>query len=74
MSSLDSFQENERVQIEKINCADKFCLRLGELGLYLGAEIQILKNDNFGPLVLKIFDSQIALGRSEAKNIYAKKI
>lgn len=72
--TLDKFEDKEQVKIEKIICTDKFCRRLGELGLYPGAEIQIVKNDNFGPLVLKIFDSQIAVGRTEAQKIYATKI
>ena len=74
MDTLDKFLNQDRIQIKKIICAEKFCRRLGELGLYVGAEIEIIKNDNFSPLILKIFDSHIALGRIEAQKIYGTKI
>jgi len=74
MNTLDKYLSSDIVKIEKIVCDEKFCHRLGEMGLYLGSEIQIVKNDNFGPLILKIFDSQVALGRLEAQKIYATKI
>ena len=74
MNTLDEFPAGERVRVQKIICSEKVCRRLGELGLYLGAEIQIIKNDNSGPMVLKIFDSQIALGRIETQKIYGTKI
>ncbi len=74
MNTLDKFKAGDRVQVQKIICNEKVCRRLGELGLYLSAEIEVIKNDNFGPMVLKIFDSQIALGRIEAQKIYGIKI
>lgn len=74
MNTLDKFKAGDTVSIEKIICKDNVCQRLGELGLYLGAEIHVIKNDNFGPMVLKIFDSQIALGLIEAQKIYGIKI
>jgi len=43
--------------------------RLGELGLYEGAEIVVYKNDVRGPVVLKILDSKIVVGRGQAMKI-----
>lgn len=74
MKPLISFKNGDKLKIKCINCGLNFKCRLIDLGLYDGAEIEIIKNDNFGPLLIKIFDSKIALGRGEALKIYGEKI
>ena len=44
------------------------------MGLYDGSEVEVLKNDGLGPILLKIFDSKIALGRGEAEKIMGEEI
>lgn len=73
MSPLIKFNNGDKVNIRCINCGDNFKRRLSELGLFNGAEIEIVKNDHWGPVVIKIFDSKIVLGRGEAIKIYAEK-
>jgi len=72
--SLDQFQIGEKVKIECVNCGLGFRRRLCELGLFDGAEVEIVKNDRFGPLIIKIFNSKIALGRQQTRRIYGKKV
>jgi Fe2+ transport system protein FeoA len=43
--------------------------RLNDLGLYLGAKIEVVKNDGGGPLIVKILNSKIALGRGQCQKI-----
>jgi len=74
MRTLIEFEKGDRVKIKCVKCGQNFKRRLGELGLFDGAEIEIAKNDKFGPLLIKIFDSKIALGQGEAGKIYGKKI
>ena len=74
MQVLSEFQKGVEIKIKSIDCGKNFKRRLIELGLFVGAEVQIIKNDKFGPLIIKIFDSQIALGRGEAEKIYGEKI
>lgn len=74
MKNLNEFQKGDSVLVKKVDCGKEFNCRLTELGLFNGAEIEIIKNDNFGPLLIKILDSKIALGRNEANKIYVKKI
>ena len=71
---LNEFKQGDRVKIKSLECGQNLRKRLMELGLYDGSEIEIVKNDNFGPLIIKIFESKIALGRGEAQKIYAQKI
>jgi len=74
MQNLINFKKGDRLKIKCVNCGRNFKCRLIDLGLYDGAEIEIVKNDNFGPLLIKVFDSKIALGRGEATKIYGEKI
>lgn len=71
---LVDFKENDKVKIECVDCGESFKKRLIDLGLFDSAEIEIIKNDEFGPLILKIFNSKIALGRGQAEKIYGEKI
>jgi Fe2+ transport system protein FeoA len=70
---LTEFKEGDIVKIECVNCSLNFKNRLCELGLYDGSKVEIVKNDHFGPLIIKIFESKIALGRGEASKVYGQK-
>lgn len=72
--ALITFKEGDKVKIECVLCGKNFGKRLIDLGLFDGSEIEIIKNDKYGPLILKILSSQIALGRGQASKIYGKKI
>ncbi|NMB83897.1 ferrous iron transport protein A [Candidatus Roizmanbacteria bacterium] len=73
MSPIIDFKKGDIVNIVSIDCGRNFNLRLSELGIYEGAEIKILKNDRWGPLIIRIFDSKIAIGKGEAFKIYGEK-
>jgi len=70
---LSQFKQNDLVVIKGINCGRNFSRRLCDLGLFEGSEVRIIKNDNFGPIVIQVLHSKIALGRGEAEKIYAEK-
>ncbi|KKR24192.1 MAG: hypothetical protein UT55_C0069G0008 [Candidatus Peregrinibacteria bacterium GW2011_GWE2_39_6] len=63
---LSQLKQGIRAEILKVDCGKNFTGRLCDLGLFEG--------DHFGPLILKILNSKIALGRGEAAKIYAKEI
>ncbi len=71
---LSQFKKNEKIKILSIDCGREFCKRLCALGLFEGTEIKIIKNDNFGPIIIQILNSKIALGQGEANKIYGEKI
>ena len=71
---LSDFKKGEKAKIQKIDCGRDFSRRLCALGLFDGIEVEIIKNDNFGPIIIKILNSKIALGRGEASKIYGEKI
>lgn len=74
MKSLAEFKKGERVKILSVKCGRNFSHRISELGLFVGSEIEVVKNDNFCPIIIKIFSSQIALGQGEAQKIYGEEI
>jgi len=74
MKNLTEFSKGDKIKILYVNCGRNFKRRLSELGLFYGIEIKIIKNDGWGPIIVKIFESKIALGRGEALKIYGRKI
>ena len=74
MKCLNEFKKGEKIKISRLDCGHNFNRRLTELGLFDGAKLEVVKNDNFGPIIVKIFDSKIALGQGEAGKIYGEKI
>ncbi len=74
MKSINNFKSGEIVKIKCVECGSAFKHRISELGLFDGSEIEIIKNDNCCPIIIKIFNSKIALGQGEASKIYGEKI
>lgn len=72
--SLADFPAGTKLRIIALHGGPWFCQRLGELGLFERSEAEIIKNDRFGPVILKIFNSKIAIGHHQAKRIYVQKI
>jgi len=50
-----------------------FLGRMAALGFNPGATIEVVRNDGFGPLIVSILDTQIALGRGQASKIYVRR-
>ncbi len=71
---LSELQNGDHLRIRGFACCKDFSRRLNELGLFEGAEVQIVKNDGFGPLILNVLNSKIALGRGESSKIYVERI
>ena len=74
MQKITDYKKDDKVKISYMNCRQNLKCRLEELGLYDGALVKIIKNDDFGPLIIKIFNSQFALGRGEAQKIYGEQV
>jgi ferrous iron transport protein A len=73
-SSLLDYKVGDKLEVHSVACGKKIKVRLCELGIFEGSQIELLKNDNFGPLIIRVFNSKLAIGRGEANKIYAKKI
>jgi Fe2+ transport system protein FeoA len=74
MKNINEFRKGDRIKILCMECGHSLQRRLTELGIFHGSDLEIIKNDNFSPVLVKIFDSRIALGQVEASKIYGEKI
>lgn len=74
MTSITEFTKGECVHIKALECAQELKRRLAELGVFDGAQIEIVRNDRKNPMLIKVFNSKIVLDQKGAKKIYGEKI
>lgn len=63
-------KENTNVELDKIESGWSLRKRLTELGFTSNAKIYVVKNSNFGPVVLEVKGTRFAIGRGEAQKIF----
>lgn len=71
--SLAAVKENETVFLYQIKSGKSFKKRLTELGFVKDHPIGVISRSSFGPIVLDVKGSRIALGQGEAKKILVYK-
>lgn len=69
MMPLAMCQEGIDVKIARMHCGQSLKKRLCELGLYDGTTIKVIKNDVSGPVIVKVKDSKLVIGRGQANKI-----
>ncbi|MCK4859912.1 MAG: ferrous iron transport protein A [Candidatus Omnitrophica bacterium] len=74
MMPLAMVKEGAEVTIHCVNCGQGLKRRLCDLGLYNGTKVSVLKNDISGPIIIKVKDSKIVLGRGQTHKIMVEKI
>jgi len=81
MAPLGLLPEGEKAEIIEIRqhvgyCHEKSKTQIchaGEMGLRIGKTVEMLNNRGTGPILLKIDESRIALGRGMAMKIMVKR-
>ena len=61
--------EGKTVTIKDIDCGRGLYKRLCDMGLYAGTRVKVIKNDVHGPVILKVLDSKLVIGRGQAHKI-----
>ncbi len=69
LQSLSDISEGEKGIVQRIVGGRTFNNRLLVLGFTVGSEVLVKQKPKFGPLIVLIRDSRIALGRGEAAKI-----
>jgi len=69
---LSMAAEGEKVKIKSIDAGQGLRKRLYDLGLVENATIEVIKNEFSGPMILKILDSRIVLGRGQGYKIFVE--
>jgi Fe2+ transport system protein FeoA len=62
-------ETGRRVRIQRIFGGHGLQRRLSAMGLAAGMEIDMVRNDRGGPLVIKVLDSRFMIGRGMAHHI-----
>ena len=74
MITLDSLKENEEAQIIRINGGRNLVLRLSDMGLVPNTKFKVVLNSYFGPVLIEVRGSKLAIGRGMAKKILVKEV
>ncbi|HOJ92081.1 MAG TPA: FeoA family protein [Dictyoglomaceae bacterium] len=71
IKSLIDLKKGEKGKITSIKGGESKLLRLAELGVNPGEEI-LVSQKSMGPIIIKVKDTNIALGEGLAENIYVE--
>lgn len=82
MAPLGLLSEGEKAEIVEIKTQRGQCHSRGknqlchaeDMGLHIGKTIEMLNNEGRGPLLVKVDESRIAIGRDMAMKIMVRKI
>lgn len=63
-----------KFKVKKINGGNNLTRKLSSLGIYEGREIEKVISYHHGPVVIKVLNSQVAIGRGMAEKIIVQKL
>ena len=72
--NLSGVQSGESVQIRRMDGGHQFLSRLASLGFTPGARLQVIQNYGHGPIIVRLRDTRVALGRGEANKILVQEV
>jgi Fe2+ transport system protein FeoA len=70
LSALHTGEHGEVVELAGGHC---MLSRLTALGFTPGADVMVVQNYGRGPLITRVRDARIALGRGEADRVYVRR-
>jgi ferrous iron transport protein A len=72
--SLSVVPRGAAVRIARLTGGHPFLSRLASLGFTPGARLQVVQNYGHGPLIVRLRDTRVALGRAEAEKILVEQV
>lgn len=72
MIPLVMLKQGEKGKITRIAGGRRLVRRLAEMGLYLGAEVELLSGAERGPVVVGVNETRFGLGFGMARKIFVK--
>lgn len=69
--SLDMVSERRKAVVKSIE-GRGWVKRLYQLGIMPGAEIEVIVNNTHGPVIVRVKDTEVAIGRGIARRIMVK--
>ncbi len=74
LQPLSNLSKGSQAVIRQFVGGKSLSKRLLVLGFTLGTEVTVKQNPGFGPVIVIVRDSRIALGRGEANKIMVEKL
>ncbi len=71
---LDELPAGDEAEIESVSGAGSMVSRLAALGFVPGSRVSMVQNRGRGPIIVSVIHTRVALGRSEAGSIRARRI
>jgi ferrous iron transport protein A len=72
--SLAELRTGKRAVVRALRGGRELTGRLTAMGLVAGAPVEVLQNRGRGPLLIRVRDTRIALGRGEALKILVEAV
>ena len=72
--SLSNVRSGESVQIRRMAGGHGFLSRLATLGFTPGTRLEVVQNYGRGPIIVRLRDTRVALGRGEATMILVQRV
>ncbi|MDY0019213.1 MAG: FeoA family protein [Anaerolineae bacterium] len=69
MIPLEQLRPGQQGMVHALRGGRHFVARLAALGFTPGALVTIVRNHGFGPLIVEVRGTQIAMGRGEARHV-----
>jgi len=69
MIELIALQNGEQGLVRALHGGRHFVGRLAALGFTPGAQLTMVRNNGFGPVIIAVRGSQVALGRGQAQRV-----
>ena len=71
---LSEITTGARVVFRGVDTGRGLTSRLAALGLVAGAHIEVLQNSGRGPVLVRVHNTRVALGRNEARKVIVEEI
>ena len=71
---LSMASEGDRVKIKRIDACHGLRKRLHDIGFVENAVVEVIGNQFSGPMILKVLDSRIVLGRGQVNKIFVENV
>jgi ferrous iron transport protein A len=70
--ALCNLHPNEEGTVVALDGGCGFVSRLAALGFTPGATVSVVRNPGYGPIIVAVLDTQVALGRGEASRVQVR--
>lgn len=72
--SLAELASGAQAVVREVGGGKVFASRLAGMGLIVGSRLEVLQNLHHGPVLIRVRDTRIALGRGEAMRVLAEEV